>query len=212
MAAGCREHVRDADALFCTKAINALWIGERPSAQAVLFELPEFASACSNYCRASTSSRVYNTVPAESFSAESAEQYAEQALQFRIIDPSMESGQLLVEIARAVIRRIHKRHSPSTKAAKRLARALIEKLCRDCLWGIDRDAKAVDAVHLSFALLGSELNVGELSPINLFTADAFNWNENRSPNQFDAIVNNPPWGESLRRAERFLSPRAIQNA
>jgi hypothetical protein len=141
-------------------------------------------------------------VPAESISAESAEQYAEQALQFRIIDPSMESGQLLVEIARAVIRRIHKRHSPSTKSAKRLARALIEKLCRDCLWGIDRDAKAVDAVNLSFALFGSELNVGEVSPINLFTADAFNWNENRPPNQFDAIVNNPPWGESLRRAER----------
>ncbi len=141
-------------------------------------------------------------VPAESFSAESAERYAEQALQFRIIDPSMESGQLLVEIARAVIHKIYKRHSPSTKSAARLARALIEKLCRDCLWGIDRDAKAVNAVHLSFALLGRELNVGELLPSNLFTADAFNWNGDRAPHQFDAIVNNPPWGESLRRAER----------
>lgn len=83
-----------------------------------------------------------------------AERYAERALAFRVLDPSMESGQLLLEVARGSIRQVLRNHSPSSKPARYLGRALLDKLCRDCLWGIDRNELAVSAVKLSFSLLG----------------------------------------------------------
>jgi N-6 DNA Methylase/TaqI-like C-terminal specificity domain len=131
-----------------------------------------------------------------------AERYAERALTFRVLDPSMESGQLLLEVARACLRRVLSKHSSSDSAARYLSRGLLGKLCRDCLWGIDRNELGAVAVRLSFALLGLEFGIQSLAPFHLLTADALeDFNQEQLP-KFDGIVNNPPWGEGLRPAER----------
>lgn len=144
-----------------------------------------------------------------------AERYAERALHFRILDPSMESGQLLIEVALAIIRQVHRQHSQGSKPARYLARALLEKLSRDCLWGIDRNELAIRAVNLLFQLLGSEFGIQALTPSHLFTADTFDWfnrvhllpfdqKDEQGPrvNEFDGVINNPPWGETLSDLER----------
>ncbi len=141
-------------------------------------------------------------IPAICHRFSDAERYAERALAFRALDPSMESGQLLLDLAMAFIRRVHSTHLPSTKTARYLTRALLEKLCRDCLWGIDKNELATGAVALMFSLLGAEAGIASLVPANLFTANALEcFNGERLP-LFDAIVNNPPWGETLKPDER----------
>ena len=131
-----------------------------------------------------------------------AERYAERALRFRLLDPSMESGQLLLEVALATVRKVHFMHSHSSKEAQRLARALLEKLCRDCLWGIDRNRLASGTVSLLFSLVGAEFKSPQLAPAHLLTADTLEYFNRGELPEFDAVINNPPWGERLRLAER----------
>jgi restriction endonuclease TaqI-like protein/N-6 DNA methylase len=131
-----------------------------------------------------------------------AERYAERALTFRVLDPSMESGQLLLEIALAVIRRVSRKHSVSSKSARYLNRAVLEKLCRDCLWGIDRNELAATAVRTMFVLLGAEFGVQQLSPVHLMTADALEYFNQARMSDFDGIINNPPWGEVMTPSEK----------
>ncbi len=131
-----------------------------------------------------------------------AERYAERALKFRLLDPSMESGQLLLEVALATVRKVHCTHSHASKEAQRLARALLEKLCRDCLWGIDRNGLAAGTVNLLFSMMGAEFKAPQLTPAHLLTADTLEYFNRGQLPAFDAVVNNPPWGESLKPAER----------
>lgn len=131
-----------------------------------------------------------------------AERYAEGALDFLILDPSMESGQLLLEVALAAVRKVYSAHPPSSKAARNLTRAVLEKLCRDCLWGIDRNGLASGTVSLIFSLMGAAFRVPELAPAHLITADALEYFDRAEFPKFDAVVNNPPWGEALKPAER----------
>lgn len=131
-----------------------------------------------------------------------AERYAERALTFRVLDPSMESGQLLLEVARAVIRKVLSKHPAFSKSARYLNRALLEKLCRDCLWGIDRSELSAMAVRTMFVLLGAEFGIQQLSPVHLIEADALDYFDQGRISEFDGIVNNPPWGEVLRPSER----------
>jgi Eco57I restriction-modification methylase/TaqI-like C-terminal specificity domain len=140
-------------------------------------------------------------IPAICPSLSSAERFAERALAFRVLDPSMESGQLLLEVAGALIRRVTMKHSLSSSAASYLNRALLEKLCRDCLWGIDRNELAVIAVRILFSLLGAEFGIRQLAPTHIVTADALDY-FNCVPPDFDAVINNPPWGKVLRASER----------
>jgi predicted RNA methylase len=143
-------------------------------------------------------------IPSGRISAQAAERYAEKVLAFRVVDPSMESGQLLLEMARAVIRRVRRKKSLATKSAAHLQRALLEKLCSDCLWGVDRNPQAIDAVRLAFSLFSRDCGVGELWPANVFTADSLQLTQDRIPLDFDAVINNPPWGDRLRATERRL--------
>lgn len=131
-----------------------------------------------------------------------AERYAERALTFRILDPSMESGQLLLEVALAFVGQVHRKHSPDSRTAKYLIRAILEKLCRDCLWGIDRNELATRAVSLIFSLLGTEFRMQQLTPAHLLTANALECFNQGQLSRFDCIVNNPPWGKVLRPTER----------
>ncbi|MEK6324374.1 MAG: N-6 DNA methylase [Acidobacteriota bacterium] len=132
----------------------------------------------------------------------SAERFAERALAFRVLDPSMESGQLLLEVGRALIRLVFVKHSSSSRAASYLSRALLEKLCRDCLWGIDRNELAVIAVKMLFSLFGAEFGIQQLAPSHIVTADALDYFNQHQPPDFDAVINNPPWGKVLSASER----------
>lgn len=141
-------------------------------------------------------------IPAICHRSVDAERYAQRALTFRVLDPSMESGQLLLEAALAFIRHVHRKHSSQSRTAKFLTRALLEKLCSDCLWGIDRNELATRAVSLLFSLLGAELGIQQLAPTHLLTADALECCSQSRLSHFDGIVNNPPWGEVLGPIER----------
>jgi hypothetical protein len=141
-------------------------------------------------------------IPLECRSTQEAERYADRVLAFRILDPSLESGQLLLGIAQAFLQSVHRRHLPGTKEAQFLERALLEKLCRDCLWGIDRNELALPAFSLLISLLGAEHGIPQLKPQNLFTADALELLPQGRLPLFDGVINNPPWGEDLAAPER----------
>jgi hypothetical protein len=143
------------------------------------------------------------TIPAVCNGSAEAERYAEVALDFRILDPSMESGQLLLAATLAIVRLVHNRHLSTSKEARYLTQSVLKKLCADCLWGIDRNELATAAVKAIFAMLGEEFGLQRLAPRHLLTADALErFSEKRIP-KFDAIANNPPWGEPLRSPDRI---------
>ncbi|MGI8917260.1 MAG: Eco57I restriction-modification methylase domain-containing protein [Pyrinomonadaceae bacterium] len=130
-----------------------------------------------------------------------AEKFAERALDFRILDPSMESGQLLLEIALACIRRVESRHSPASKTGQRLIQVMLKKLCADCLFGVDKNALALPSARLVFSLLGAEYGIRRLTPYHLFTADSLRYEQFA---EFDGVINNPPWGDVTNAVERRL--------
>lgn len=140
--------------------------------------------------------------PAACRRASDAERYAERVLDFRVLDPSMESGQLLLEVGVRCLHRALWEHAGGGASARRLARAMLEKLCRDCLWGVDRNELAVVATRTVFSLLGTEFGVDDLSLAHVTTADALDDPRISKFPRFDCVVNNPPWGEALRIEER----------
>jgi hypothetical protein len=145
---------------------------------------------------------VKQPIPRTTPSAAAAERWAEEMLAFRLLDPAMESGQLLLETALVMLRRIHRQHPSTSADARRLRCAVLERLCHDCLWGIDRNKLALPAVSLVFSLLGAECGVKLPGPRNLLNCDALRWSAGENPPVFDGILSNPPWGETLRTAER----------
>ena len=130
-------------------------------------------------------------------SAIGAGKYAARALNFRLIDPSMESGQLLLEVALVLFQRIHDVHDPNSRSAIFLRQEVLERLCRDCIWGIDVNPAAISAVSVAFSLLSWEYGMTPVTPTNLITADSLLWQDENRDLQFDAVANNPPWGEVL---------------
>lgn len=126
-----------------------------------------------------------------------AERYAKRALTFRILDPSMESGQLLLGITLSFINHIHRKHPPHSKTARYLSRAFLKRLCHNCLWGIDRNELATSAVSLIFSLLGMEFGIKQLAPTHILANNALEYIMQEKLSQFDGVVNNPPWGENL---------------
>ncbi|HEV3467762.1 MAG TPA: TaqI-like C-terminal specificity domain-containing protein [Pyrinomonadaceae bacterium] len=141
--------------------------------------------------------------PARCRSTADAERYAERALNFRVLDPSMESGQLLLAVAAACVRRVAERHAPGSADGRRLTRAVLAKLYRDCLWGSDRNGLAVEATRTVLSLLCDEVGAGGCAPAaRLSCADALAVLPRDSGPPFDCVVNNPPWGEALGPEER----------
>ena len=140
--------------------------------------------------------------PAVCRRAADAERYAERALNFRVLDPSMESGQLLLEVGVSCLSRALSDHAPGSASARRVARAVLEKLCRDCLWGVDRNELAAAATRTVFSLLGAEFGIDGLAPAHVTTADALKDLRLKKFPRFDCVVNNPPWGEALSIEER----------
>jgi hypothetical protein len=141
-------------------------------------------------------------VPVPSGIAENseAERYAERALRFRVLDPSMESGQMLLAIAMALLARVEE-VSASVENLQRLRKAVLRRLCRACLWGIDRNRLARISVAFVFSALGREYGFELEPPRNLLTDDALRWGATE-PQEFEGIINNPPWGERMSPSER----------
>jgi len=131
-----------------------------------------------------------------------AERYAERAFAFKVFDPSMESGQLLLEIALASIRMVYRKHAAKSLAARYLTCAILKKICRDCLWGCDRNNRASLAVQTIFTLLGLEFEISDLRVEHLFVGNSLSLMKRNKLPTFDGLINNPPWGEFLSYAER----------
>jgi hypothetical protein len=131
-----------------------------------------------------------------------ARHFAARVLTFRVLDPSFESGQLLLAFIQAVLQRVLSRCPQDGRATRLLAQELIPTLCRDCLWGIDRNELGIPAFALLVALLGDEHGARGLRPRHLFAADALDPAATPALPLFDGILNNPPWGESLMPGER----------
>ena len=134
-------------------------------------------------------------VPARCRRAADAEHYAARVLRFRLLDPSMESGQLLLEVAVRLAAQVHREHPPGSRAARRLNRALLGRLCSHCLWGIDRHPSSVVAVRAAFSLLATQLGISDLEPLNLLVGDSLAAFRDGRLGRFDGVLNNPPWGE-----------------
>jgi hypothetical protein len=131
-----------------------------------------------------------------------AEYYAEKSLNFRILDPSAESGQLLLEVALALIRKVQSRHLNQSKACKYLVIAMLKKLCQHCLWCIDRNILSKYAVATVFNLLGQNYSIERIEPGHFIITDALEYYLKGKLGYFDGIINNPPWGEKLTPVQR----------
>lgn len=132
----------------------------------------------------------YPTAPAvAALAAEHVVALAFQGAESRVIDPSMESGQLLLAVAEAVLRRVKAPSRPG----------VLRNLCRNCLWGIDRKPQAAESVAVVFRLLAREYGLELEPPRHLLIENTLRW---QAPIQFDAVINNPPWGERMTSSER----------
>lgn len=126
------------------------------------------------------------------FTGSDPEAYLRRALAFRVIDPSMESGQLLLELATQTIAIIRRANRRSGANCDELARMTLKWLVTNCLYGIDRNPLAPLAVQTAFRLLAFEYGDVPLEMANLLVADSLRDLPGGLP-AMDAVVNNPPW-------------------
>lgn len=128
----------------------------------------------------------------------------------RIIDLSMESGQLILGIAMGMERMVQRAFRRSPSKANRVFKALLRKTCRDCLWGVDKNELSVAAVNTVFGLLGRQYGMTDLSLKNLRVGDSLRDLSRPGGKRFDAVVNNPPWGDDLGVIERSALRRTFE--
>lgn len=133
-------------------------------------------------------------IPKRCKSSKEADEYAERALRFTVLDPSMEGGQLLLGLAEAWVRRVHQRHAEGSSDGSRLIRAGLDKLCKDCLYGADRNPLALVAVRTAFRVYSNSLGLKPTVPRHLSCCDSL---RTKAIRKVDAIIKNPPWGERL---------------
>lgn len=147
---------------------------------------------------------VSRMLPRECRSAREADSCMRRALDFRLLDPSMESGQFLLQIAASLVTHIKKHSDGSGPSELRLVRAALQRLCEHVLWGVDRNPRAIHAVNALFEVLCTHLGVPKMRPRNLLVANSIESLAHGRLSGFDAVVNNPPWGERLGAADRKL--------
>jgi hypothetical protein len=132
-------------------------------------------------------------VPTKIASRVQAERFARSALTFRVIDPSMECGELLVAILIGIADRVLKTHEWGSPTARLLVEALVRRACGHCLWGLDVDPNAVHGLAASVALLGRCLGIRGLKIRHAMIGDAIDLLLPGKMGKFDGVINNPPW-------------------
>ena len=120
-------------------------------------------------------------------------------LNFRIYDPSMEAGQLLLGIAESWSENILKSCEDDPHISKKYIRAGIERLCNKVVYGADLNPLAKIAVETTFHIFCLCQGLKPMRPRNLFTQNSLKC---EFKNGYDAIINNPPWGEKICQEER----------
>lgn len=162
---------------------------------------PNSPSTTNYLCEIIVNNVLKTPIPISCNQYSDAKSFAEKALTFKVIDPSMEAGQFLIGFVLNVLRRICEIHNQKSKEAKWLIDAVFQKLRKDCIWGIDLNPRSKIAVNFLFDLIANEFEIegGEFNNIIIGNSleilkDDFN--------SFDGILNNPPWGEKLKDFER----------
>jgi Eco57I restriction-modification methylase/TaqI-like C-terminal specificity domain len=118
-----------------------------------------------------------------------------RSLHLALVDPSMESGQLLLGIAAFILDAALEDCDGDVEKARFAWR----RICSDlsgCLWGLDRNPLARVATETMFEALGKERGIAFALLRHLHVAEAVRWLARRS-GHFDAVLNNPPWGEDI---------------
>jgi hypothetical protein len=139
------------------------------------------------------------------------DRYILQHLNFTVLDPSMESGSLLLAIAQAVCLRITNEFGNGTQKGCRIKRAALNRLYSDCLWGFDRSNLAVPAVRAILTLFAWN-EIGEpVHANNLVRRDSLAAFATGRLGRFDCVINNPPWGERLTDRERHTLQTAFSS-
>jgi N-6 DNA Methylase len=134
-------------------------------------------------------------IPDRIRTAANAERFAREALTFRILDPSMECGELLLAVIMAVVAKVLDKHDWQSAAARVLVDAMVRRLCADCLWGMDVEANSLAGTATSIGLLGQCLGIPALTLRHASVGNAVDAYLEGTLGRFDAVVNNPPWGE-----------------
>jgi hypothetical protein len=124
----------------------------------------------------------------------------ERLLPFALIDPSAESGQLLLEVVIFLLESALKQCENDREKAQISWNRLALEL-PDCLWGGDRNNLAPIAIKTVFSLLRTEYQLPSEPIRNIYLADSLLWLSSRQQS-FDVVLNNPPWGEPLEELQR----------
>lgn len=135
--------------------------------------------------------------PSRCRSARQAEAAARRILDFRIVDTSVEAGHFLIQIVLATMRSVDLSLQILPSDRNRLYRALLNRLYRECLWGVDKNPLAVEATKYLLSVLGEAFGVPNCVAPNIICADSLNVFREGSLGSFDAVINNPPWGRSI---------------
>lgn len=130
-------------------------------------------------------------------STRQADAFAKRLLGFRIIDTSVEAGHLLLQFVLAVVRKVDPAHRLLSAERYRLYSALFERLYNECLWGVDKNPYAVEATRQVLSILANSYGVQGCKARNIICADSLTVFRNGSNGGFDAVINNPPWGETI---------------
>jgi TaqI-like C-terminal specificity domain/Eco57I restriction-modification methylase len=118
-----------------------------------------------------------------------------RSLQLALVDPSMESGQLLLGIATFILDAALEDCNGDVEKARLAWKRICSELS-GCLWGLDRNPLARVATETAFEVLGKERGIGFAPLRHLHVAEGVRWLARRS-GHFDAVLNNPPWGEDI---------------
>ncbi len=137
--------------------------------------------------------------PSKGIRLNEVETYVDRYLNLKLLDPSMEGGQLLVGLAESWARKVSQQYSNNSRMYNRFIEIGIVKLCKDVLYGIDRNPLAKIAVVTVFKAFCLCNQINPYTPKQLICTDSLRYH---SKTEFNAIINNPPWGERTTAEER----------
>lgn len=177
-----------------------VWIQSIASLLAILAHLASDGGVLLNSRRSRRSIPTYPTHPAvvkslvraviSPFDSITARQRFGSSL--RILDPTIEGGQLLLGVACHFIDRMARASSPRSQSS-----SMPVGLGRVQLIGFDQSPTAVLATRTAFQILEARLGIPLAGNVVLRQADSLTWLL-RTRTKYDVVVNNPPWGEPVR--------------